>query len=677
MRRFLSLLLILVFALALRPGVAAGATQIQGLEVVLQDNVVARQVTYKVRFTPTTTLMGGQDSIYFTFPAAVPIESGINRYNVSVNGTDADSVALYNNTLTVRIPFSINIATGNQVEVAIASSVIKNPATTGYYQVKAYTSRDTQEVVSPSFFITDYEYPNGVSKPTVTLSNTVADQTARYQISFKTSPNGRLVGGSDSIYITFPSYTTMPSSLYGSYVSINGTTLNGQYLAMNGRKVTLPVPSGMTIAAGAAVEVVFALEAGIKNPPASDYNVLIVSTTAEPREIYSLPYQLGEASSQEQEAAKEIRVTPSPDGQGQPAGYTITVKEGSLSGLGADLDGLVLAFPSGTVIPAEIPAQYIRINGYPAAGVLVNSAKNEIIFTINPTVPTKNAIIITIDKNAGFCNPSSASHKLVINSLRSGKTIFSDPFEIKLQNSTTTTTTSNTTTTGGTGSTAGSGGGTATASGTIVLYVDSLLAQVDGVTRVLDAAPVIVDNVTMVPLRFISDSLGATTEYNSAGQYVTIKYGTKEMNLWVDSILAKVDGSFTSIQTPVRIINDRMMVPIRFISENFGATVTWDGTARSIKITRGAAAGTANTSTNTSTTPVATDTYPIGYKAYVKPEHSYVNVRSGPDTSYAQAGKILQGQYATVLGVDGDWYRVRLTSGQEAWVANWVVDVPR
>ena len=52
---------------------------------------------------------------------------------------------------------------------------------------------------------------------------------------------------------------------------------------------------------------------------------------------------------------------------------------------------------------------------------------------------------------------------------------------------------------------------------------------------------------------------------------------------------------------------------------------------------------------------------------------SYVNLRSGPGTGYVKVGQISRGAKLTVVGKAGNWYRVRLKSGREAWIAGWLV----
>jgi hypothetical protein len=204
----------------------------------------------------------------------------------------------------------------------------------------------------------------------------------------------------------------------------------------------------------------------------------------------------------------------------------------------------------------------------------------------------------------------------------------------------------------------------------IELRIDSNLAYIDGVLQILDAAPTIINNVTMVPLRFVADYLGASTDYDSVTASVTVKLENKEIVLWVNSGMAKVNGVFVSMNAETVNINNRLMIPVRFVSENLGAQVSWDGSTRVITITKGNIAETSNLSTNAELEP-----YPINSKVYVKSEHSYVNLRSGPDTSYELAGRITQGEEATIIMLEGNWYKVRLATGHEAWVADWVVNI--
>jgi len=74
------------------------------------------------------------------------------------------------------------------------------------------------------------------------------------------------------------------------------------------------------------------------------------------------------------------------------------------------------------------------------------------------------------------------------------------------------------------------------------------------------------------------------------------------------------------------------------------------------------------------TTPA--DTTPTGQVVFIKEDNSYVNLRSGPGTNHETVGRVLPGEPLVVIGQDNDWYQVRLSDGQVAWIAAWLVTVP-
>lgn len=104
-----------------------------------------------------------------------------------------------------------------------------------------------------------------------------------------------------------------------------------------------------------------------------------------------------------------------------------------------------------------------------------------------------------------------------------------------------------------------------------------------------DQKPLInADNRTLVPIRFISEALGASVEWCDVEKKVTIEHQGKTIALLIGEKKATVGTSTITLDTAASIINSRTMVPLRFISEGLGANVEWDGDTRTIYITTGA-----------------------------------------------------------------------------------------
>ena len=114
---------------------------------------------------------------------------------------------------------------------------------------------------------------------------------------------------------------------------------------------------------------------------------------------------------------------------------------------------------------------------------------------------------------------------------------------------------------------------------------DNVKILIDG--RVLDTGdcePVIVDSRTMVPMRSIFEALGAKISWNENERKITSQKGDTEIEIVIGENTAKIDGETVSLDTPAIIIEDRAMVPARFVSEAFGYKVEWKEARRSMYI---------------------------------------------------------------------------------------------
>ena len=113
--------------------------------------------------------------------------------------------------------------------------------------------------------------------------------------------------------------------------------------------------------------------------------------------------------------------------------------------------------------------------------------------------------------------------------------------------------------------------------GAVSLYVDTDLIQTD-------VPPTIVDGRTLVPMRAIFEALGAEVDWDGETRTATGTLGEHTVSIQVGAKTALVDGQTRTLDVPAQIIQNRTMVPARFISEALGCTVAWDGATQTAAV---------------------------------------------------------------------------------------------
>jgi len=118
------------------------------------------------------------------------------------------------------------------------------------------------------------------------------------------------------------------------------------------------------------------------------------------------------------------------------------------------------------------------------------------------------------------------------------------------------------------------------------VYASDISVLVNGKTVTFpDTKPYISgENRTMVPIRFISEQLGAQVDWNSSNQSADIKYGSETISIPLNQKTAYVNGQAIQLDAPAVIKDNRTMVPLRFISEALGARVLWSSAASTARI---------------------------------------------------------------------------------------------
>ena len=120
----------------------------------------------------------------------------------------------------------------------------------------------------------------------------------------------------------------------------------------------------------------------------------------------------------------------------------------------------------------------------------------------------------------------------------------------------------------------------------IILTIGKTEAQVFGETKVNDIAPIIRNDRTMLPARFVAENLGADVKWDNDERKVTITKGDTTIIITIDSQTALVNGAAIVLDSPAFIENDRTYTPLRFIAEKLGASVEWNETDKTVTITK-------------------------------------------------------------------------------------------
>ena len=128
--------------------------------------------------------------------------------------------------------------------------------------------------------------------------------------------------------------------------------------------------------------------------------------------------------------------------------------------------------------------------------------------------------------------------------------------------------------------------GAAKESTEVKLQIGNNVGYVNGVAKTLDAAPIIRNSRTMLPVRFVAENLGATVGWDGATSTVTVTTDTTKLEIKIGATTAKINGAEVALDSPAFIESSRTYLPVRFVAENLGATVGWDGTTSTATLTK-------------------------------------------------------------------------------------------
>ena len=107
---------------------------------------------------------------------------------------------------------------------------------------------------------------------------------------------------------------------------------------------------------------------------------------------------------------------------------------------------------------------------------------------------------------------------------------------------------------------------------------------IDGAKKSMDVAPMATNNRTLVPLRFLVESLGGQVDWDQENQTIHINHKGQDLVLPLDAKTILVNGQEVAIDTPAMVKNQRTLVPIRFVVENLAMTVDYQQEGQIVRI---------------------------------------------------------------------------------------------
>lgn len=115
---------------------------------------------------------------------------------------------------------------------------------------------------------------------------------------------------------------------------------------------------------------------------------------------------------------------------------------------------------------------------------------------------------------------------------------------------------------------------------------DIVKVYVNGHELTFDQPPVIVDGRTLIPVRAVSEAFGLDVSWSPEANTACIckNNGEQQILITINSKIAIVNGKPIELDVPAKLINGRTMVPLRFIGESLNANVDWDGNTSTVSI---------------------------------------------------------------------------------------------
>lgn len=113
---------------------------------------------------------------------------------------------------------------------------------------------------------------------------------------------------------------------------------------------------------------------------------------------------------------------------------------------------------------------------------------------------------------------------------------------------------------------------------------EDISVTINGTKQNFPQSAVVTNRSTLVPMRAIFEKLGATIMWSQKSSMVTATKGDTVIKLTIGNQTAYVNGTPVKLSSKPQLVNGNTMVPLRFVSEALGGSVTWDQANKTVKI---------------------------------------------------------------------------------------------
>ncbi|MCL2400817.1 MAG: copper amine oxidase N-terminal domain-containing protein, partial [Defluviitaleaceae bacterium] len=125
--------------------------------------------------------------------------------------------------------------------------------------------------------------------------------------------------------------------------------------------------------------------------------------------------------------------------------------------------------------------------------------------------------------------------------------------------------------------------------GFIMMFIGNSLMNVNNVWEGIDppqnnTAPVLSAGRTMVPIRAIVEAMGGTVGWDNTTQRIDLRSHGNHVQMWLGQRNANVNGATREMDVIPQLINDRTLIPVRFVAEFLGAQIEWIGSQQMVVI---------------------------------------------------------------------------------------------